>query len=76
MSKSKQLLELLKNGWISNWKACYYLKSAHADRWIRYIRANTPDNYKLEERIKKEKIEGRTIVYKEFRLIEKVMKKL
>lgn len=70
MTKRARLIELLKKGWLSNWKACYLLKSAHADREIRYIRETPPSGYVIEERTKKAKIKKQTIVYKEFRLIE------
>lgn len=70
MTKRERLIELLKKGWISNWKACYLLKTAHADREIRRIRETPPKGYNLEERTKKEKINNQTIVYKEFILTE------
>lgn len=69
-TKNKRLIELLKKGWISNFKACYLLKTAHADRRIRDIRQNPINGYILEEREKSEKIDGRTITYKEYRLVE------
>ena len=70
MTKRERLIELLKKGWLSHWKACYLLKSAHADREIRYIREAPPEGYIIEERTKKAKIKKQTIVYKEFRLTE------
>ena len=70
MTKRARLIELLKKGWLSNWKACYLLKTAHADREIRYIRETPPSRNVIEERTKKAKIKKQTIVYKEFRLIE------
>lgn len=71
--KSKRLIKLLENGWISNWQACYELKSAHADRWIRKLRANPPVGYIIEERKKHEKIDGYSVHYKEYRLIKNVL---
>ena len=73
--KSKKLIELMKNDWISNWKACYELRSAHADRWIRKLRANPPIGYIVEERKRDEVIDGYPVHYKEYRLIENVLQK-
>lgn len=70
MTKKQRLEKMLKDGWLSNWKACYLLKSAHADRQIREIRQNPPDGFLIEERIKKFKEKGHTTVFKEFRLIK------
>ena len=72
-TKRQRLIKLLKKNWLSNWKACYLIKSAHADREIRRIRENPPVNYELQERNRKEKIQGHTTVYKEYMLTEKVL---
>ena len=72
-TKAKRLIELLQKGWISNWKACYELKSAHADRWIRKLRANPPIGYIVEERKRDEVIDGYSVHYKEYRLAKNVL---
>ena len=36
------LIEVLKNFHISNWQACYLIKSSHADKRIREIRKTPP----------------------------------
>lgn len=67
-TKTNYLIKLLKRKWISNWKACELLKSGSGDRLMRFIKADPPENYTMQERTRKAKIDKLTIVYKEFKL--------
>ena len=71
-TKTEILIKILKKRWLSNFKACELIKSASADRLIRFIRENPPKDYEFIERTKHSKIDGLTIVFKEFRLKQRV----
>lgn len=68
-SKTTMLIERLKKGWISHFKACYLFKSAHMDRRIREISKRPPEGYKLIEKAKQAKIDKIVTNYKEFMLV-------
>lgn len=67
-TKTETLIKILKKRWLSNFKACELIKSASADRLIRFIRENPPKDYEFLERTKRTKIDDLTVIFKEFRL--------
>lgn len=57
MKLRDEVIELLKTGWYSNFQINMALKSASADRIMRFVRENPPEGYYVEQR-KKEMPEG------------------
>lgn len=47
-----EVIELLKGGWYSNFQINMELKSASADRIMRFVRENPPEGYTIEQRKK------------------------
>lgn len=67
MNKTKDLTEVMKKGWVSNFTACIETRSAHGDRILRRIRQNPPKGWEMVER----KITWNNPQYKVYKL-EKV----
>ena len=52
MTIKKQVEELLKTGWFSNFQIQQRIKSSSADREARRLRNNPPEGYVLKQRNK------------------------
>lgn len=52
MTLREEVLNLLKNGWYSNFQINVECKSSSADRIMRMIRENPPEGFKIEQRKK------------------------
>ena len=73
MKTKRQILEeKLKKSWLSNWKACCLIKSAHADREIRRLREKPPLGYEMEVRTKTSKVGKTKVIYNEY-FLKKVL---
>lgn len=48
-----EVIQLLKNGWYSNFQINMIIRSSSADRVMRMIRKNPPSGYCIEQRQKK-----------------------
>lgn len=49
-----KVIELLKEGWYSNFQINMKLKSSSADRIMRFIRENPPEGYFIDQRKKEQ----------------------
>lgn len=67
MKQREQVIELLKNSWMTNFQVQQELKSSSADREVRRVRENPPQGFKVISRTKK--IEGYNPCL-EFRLVK------
>lgn len=67
MSIKKQVEELLKTGWFSNYQLQQRFKSSSADREARYIRQAPPEGFEFQQR-KKEGSPRRCFEYSLVRL--------
>ena len=47
-----EVIELLKNGWYSNFQINMELKSSSADRIMRFVRETPPEGYYVDQRKK------------------------
>lgn len=72
LTKNALLINKLKEGWISHFKACYDLKSGQMGRRIREYANKPPIGFKMEERWRNEDIYGIPTRYKEFRLVAEI----
>lgn len=68
MTMREQIINLLKNEWLTNFQVQQELKSSSADREVRRVRENPPTGYKVISR-KKDMPKGYNPCL-EFRLVE------
>ena len=69
MTLKKDVEDLLKTDWYSNYQLQMILRSSSADREARRIRKNPPDGYVFKQRPKKIVMEGQRKCL-EYRLVE------
>lgn len=52
MTMEQQIIEALKEKWMSNFQLQQEFKSSSADRIARFVRETPPENYHIEQRRK------------------------